>query len=221
LLKSKHFVDFFNQSTKVLEKMLDGRDGDMLELLLQDDMKTGNDFSKDILNPTVKFFDANYTKNRVVTSVDWSPQIPELVLASYSQNEEGNIKDHVGVLLLWSLSLRTRPEFHCFCQSQITSACFYPYSNNTIIGGCYNGQLLLWDLRTKSLPVQRTGLSSNGHKYPVYSLNVVGTQIANNVVSISNDGKLCMWDIKSLGSPIKAAKLENKTEINVTCAEFP
>jgi dynein intermediate chain len=103
----------------------------------------------------------------------------------------------------------------------ITSACFYPYSNNTIIGGCYNGQLLLWDLRTKSLPVQRTGLSSSGHKYPVYSLNVVGTQIANNIVSISNDGKLCSWDIKAFSTPVKVTKLENKSDINVTCAEFP
>lgn len=103
----------------------------------------------------------------------------------------------------------------------ITSACFYPYSNNTIIGGCYNGQLLLWDLRTKSLPVQRTGLSSTGHKYPVYSLNIVGTQIANNIISISNDGKLCSWDIKSFGSPVKHTKLGGKVDINVTCAEFP
>lgn len=86
-MKSKHFSDFFNQSTKLLEKVLDRGDGDMLELMLQDDLKTGNDVSKDILAPTVKFFDTNYTKNRVVTAIDWSPQIPELVLASYSQNE--------------------------------------------------------------------------------------------------------------------------------------
>jgi dynein intermediate chain len=89
----------------------------------------------------------------------------------------------------------------------ITTASFYPFSNNTIIGGCYNGQLLLWDIRTKSLPVQRTGLSSSGHKYPVYTLNVVGTQIANNIVSISNDGKLCIWDLKSFSSPTKSVKL--------------
>jgi dynein intermediate chain len=69
--------------------------------------------------------------------------------------------------------------------------------------------------------VQRTGLSSSGHKYPVYSLNVVGTQIANNIVSISNDGKLCSWDIKAFSTPVKVTKLENKSDINVTCAEFP
>lgn len=118
------------------------------------------------------------------------------------------------------MNLRTRPEFHCFCQSQITAAKFFPYSNSLILGGCYNGQLLLWDLRTKSLPVQRTGLSSQGHKFPVYTMNIVGTHIANNVVSISNDGKLCTWDIRSFSAPTRQSK-QDKGEIHVTCSEFP
>lgn len=76
LLKSKHFSDFFNQSTKLLEKVLDRGDGDMLELMLEDSLRGPNQSTKDILTPAVKFFDAHYTKNRVVTSLDWSPQIP-------------------------------------------------------------------------------------------------------------------------------------------------
>jgi hypothetical protein len=38
----------------------------------------------------------------VVTSIDWSTQLPELFLASYSQNEQANLKDHVGVVLIWT-----------------------------------------------------------------------------------------------------------------------
>jgi dynein intermediate chain len=53
------------------------------------------------------------------------------------------------------------------------------------------------------MPVQRSGASGLGHKYPVYSLNVVGTQIANNIVSFSNDGTMCIWDIKQFSKPIK------------------
>jgi hypothetical protein len=75
-LKSKHFSDFFNQSTKLLEKVLDRGDGEMLEMMLHDEMKGSDQRSKDILAPAVKFFDAHYTKNRVVTALDWSPQIP-------------------------------------------------------------------------------------------------------------------------------------------------
>ena len=88
----------------------------------------------------------------------------------------------------------------------MTSAKFFPYSNSTIIGGCYNGQLLLWDVRVKAMPVQRSGISSDGHKYPVNSLNVVGTQIANNVISFSNDGTMGMWDVKQFSKPVKVSK---------------
>lgn len=43
-------------------------------------------------------------------------QLDDLFLASYGHNEEGNINDPLGLVLLWSLSLKARPEFYCFCQ---------------------------------------------------------------------------------------------------------
>jgi dynein intermediate chain len=83
------------------------------------------------------------------------------------------------------------------------TAKFFPYSNNTVIGGCFSGQLVIWDFREKTMPVQRSGMSGQGHKYPVCSINVVGTQMTNNVVSFSNNGTMCIWDIKQFSKPIK------------------
>lgn len=57
------------------------------------------------------------------------------------------------------------------------------------------------------MPVQRSGISADAHKYPVCSLNVVGTQIANNIVSYSNDGMMCLWDIKQFSKPTRMNKL--------------
>ncbi len=76
------------------------------------------------------------------------------------------------------------------------------------MGGCNNGQLVIWDFRVKAMPVQRSDVSADGHKYPVNSLNVVGTQIANNVVSFSNDGAMCLWDVKQFSRPINNSKLK-------------
>lgn len=42
LVKSKHFNDFFNRSSKFLEKVLDNGDGDMIELMLKDGIKSKN-----------------------------------------------------------------------------------------------------------------------------------------------------------------------------------
>ncbi len=32
-----------------------------------------------------------------------------------------------------------------------------------------------------------------GHSYPVYALQHVGTQNANQLISVSTDGKICIW----------------------------
>lgn len=89
----------------------------------------------------------------------------------------------------------------------MTSAAFYPFSNSTVLGGCYNGQILLWDIRVKSMPIQRSGISADSHKYPVCGLSVIGTQIANNIVSYSNDGMMCLWDIKQFSKPTRTNRL--------------
>ncbi len=45
-----------------------------------------------------------------------------------------------------------------------------------IIGGLYNGSVVIWDLKAKNFPVQRTTMSNGGHTYPVYCLGNDSTQ---------------------------------------------
>lgn len=98
------------------------------------------------------------------------------------------------------------------------------------MGGCYSGQVTLWDTRSKSAqPVQKTRLSganSGGHTHPVYSVDIVGTQNANNIISCSTDGVVCAWSVDMLAQPQEYLELTNpypgKTdEVSTTCAAFP
>ena len=57
------------------------------------------------------------------------------------------------------------------------------------------------------MPVQRSGISADAHKYPINSLSIIGTQIANNIASFSNDGMMCMWDIKQFSKPIRTNRI--------------
>jgi dynein intermediate chain len=70
-----------------------------------------------------------------------------------------------------------------------------------VIGGTYSGQIVLWDTRAKSLPVLKTPLSAGGHTHPVYSLEMVGTQNAHNLISGSTDGFICSWQLDMLAQP--------------------
>lgn len=69
-----------------MEKVLDHGDGDMIELLLKDGIKSKEIDGHNILSQPVTYSDPNFTANRVVTDIDWSSQISDLFLASYSQN---------------------------------------------------------------------------------------------------------------------------------------
>ena len=50
--------------------------------------------------------------NKAVTSIDWSPSQPELLLASYSKiyDENKNLEEPDGLIDIFSLSLMGKPE---------------------------------------------------------------------------------------------------------------
>ena len=54
-------------------------------------------------------------KFNILFGINFFKKNDELFLAAYNEDEYGNINDPIGEVLLWSLSLKTRPEFNCFC----------------------------------------------------------------------------------------------------------
>jgi len=65
---------------------------------------------------TKKFtFQDKLELSRAVTSIDWSPTQPELLLASYSRNSEANMDEPDGLIDIFSLSMQGRPEMTLTC----------------------------------------------------------------------------------------------------------
>ncbi|XP_020808263.1 cytoplasmic dynein 1 intermediate chain isoform X6 [Drosophila serrata] len=170
------------------------------------------------------FYEERWSKNRCITSMDWSTHFPELVVASYHNNEESpNEPD--GVVMVWNTKFKkTTPEDIFHCQSAVMSTCFAKFNPNLILGGTYSGQIVLWDNRVqKRTPIQRTPLSAAAHTHPVYCLQMVGTQNAHNVISISSDGKLCSWSLDMLSQPQDTLELQQRQSkaIAITSMAFP
>ena len=87
-------------------------------------------------------------------------------------------------------------------QSPVMSIGFSKFHPNYVIGGTYSGQVILWDTRSgKRTPIQRSPLSSSAHTHPIYCLDVVGSQNAHNLISVSTDGKMCSWNLDMLSQP--------------------
>ncbi|XP_072269014.1 cytoplasmic dynein 1 intermediate chain 1 isoform X4 [Pyxicephalus adspersus] len=222
---SEEFLIFFDRTIRVIERALaedsniffDYSGGDLEEK--EGDIQAGTNLSFNR-----QFYDEHWSKHRVVTCLDWSLQYPELMVASYNNNEDAPHEPD-GVALVWNMKFKkTTPEYIFHCQSSVMSVCFARFHPNLLIGGTYSGQIVLWDNRShRRTPVQRTPLSAAAHTHPIYCVNVVGTQNAHNLITVSTDGKLCSWSLDMLSTPQESMELVyNKSKpVAVTGMAFP
>ncbi|XP_030637295.1 cytoplasmic dynein 1 intermediate chain 1 isoform X2 [Chanos chanos] len=225
ILHSEDFLVFFDRTVRVVERALaedsdiffdySGRDMEERE----GDMQAGSNLSFSRC-----FYDEHWSKHRVITCLDWSPQYSELLVSSYNANEDAPHEPD-GVVLVWNMKFKkSTPEYIFHCQSSVMSVGFAQFHPNLVVGGTYSGQIVLWDNRShRRTPVQRTPLSAAAHTHPVYCVNVVGTQNANNLITVSTDGKMCSWNLDMLSQPQESMELVyNKSKpVAVTCMAFP
>lgn len=64
---------------------------------------------------------------------------------------------------------------------------------------------------------------AKAHTHPVYCVDVIGTQNAHNIITVSTDGKLCNWNLDMLKEPIESYDLQcgaSKT-VAATSIAFP
>ncbi|XP_059487688.1 cytoplasmic dynein 1 intermediate chain isoform X15 [Neocloeon triangulifer] len=212
IILSEDFRRFIEHAGRIMERALSEQVDvciDYSGLLDGDDGSDEKSRARLSLNRV--FVDERWSKSRCVTSLDWSPHYPELLLASYHINEDSP-HDPDGVCLVWNTKFKkTTPEYIFHCQSPVMSSIFARFHPNLILGGTYSGQIVLWDNRVhKRTPIQRTPLSAAAHTHPVYCLNVVGTPNAHNLISISTDGRLCSWSLDNLSAPQETMELQNK-----------
>ncbi|KAI1884840.1 hypothetical protein AGOR_G00213980 [Albula goreensis] len=225
ILHSEEFMTFFDHSTRIVERALSEHVDVFFDYSGRDlEEKEGETQAGAKLSLNRQFMDERWSKHRVVTCLDWSPQYPELLVASYNNNEDAPHEPD-GVALVWNMKYKkTTPEYVFHCQSAVMSAAFAKFHPNLVVGGTYSGQIVLWDNRSnKRTPVQRTPLSAAAHTHPVYCVNVVGTQNAHNLISISTDGKMCSWSLDMLSQPQDSLELVFKQSkaVAVTSMSFP
>lgn len=234
--RSDEFVDFLEQSTKVIERAIDQETYDILtdyslqgKDLDEEDDEAGNTGGRGQtrIKEVAQFFDDRWSKKRMISSIDFSPKFSELLLASYTKNPTAPHEPD-GLVQVWNTHMHDRPEYVFTAQSDILTAKFSPYHPNLIIGGSYSGQVLLWDTRAKAAPVQKTPLTGFGHAHPIYSVDIVGTQNANNIISCSTDGVVCGWSMDVFAQPQELLELKNPAQAKVavedvspTCLSFP
>ncbi|XP_065156917.1 cytoplasmic dynein 1 intermediate chain isoform X18 [Atheta coriaria] len=224
IILSEDFQKFVDRAGRIMERAL----GETVDIYADYSRTEGEEGLDEKSHQRISlnrcFFDEKWSKNRSVTALDWSAQYPELLLAAYNNNEVSpNEPD--GVCLIWNTKFKKMtPEYIFHCQSPVLTAKFAKFHQNLVLGGTYSGQIVLWDNRVqKRTPVQRTPLSAGSHTQPVYCMHVVGSQNAHNLISISNDGKMCSWSLDMLSQPQEVITLvrSQSRPVAATCLDFP
>lgn len=117
IVHSEDFLFFFDRSIRVVERVL-AEDKDIFFDYSGRDMedKEGDLQAGSNLSFNRHFYDEHWSKHRVVTSLDWSPQYPELLVASYNTNEDAPHEPD-GVVLVWNMKFKkATPEYIFHCQ---------------------------------------------------------------------------------------------------------
>ncbi|KAF8822435.1 cytoplasmic dynein intermediate chain [Cardiosporidium cionae] len=230
ILSSVKFGEFFERSTKLIERALG--ESDMFDLMADFSGTLGSETDQsDIqkLKSVQVYCDSKWSTGRPITDLRASTTFHDLFLTAYGQPETTSLIDPDGCVLVWNMAMPQRPEYIFTYQSAVCSALFNKFQPNIIIGGTFSGSIVIWDSRAKSKPVQRTALTPRGHMHPVifssldvYSTEIVGTQNAHNLVSVDTDGRLCQWSLNMLVNPSETVSLKKRNkEVSCGCISFP
>lgn len=106
-------------------------------------------------------------KDMKVTCVSWHPMISGIIAVAYTQMqcyqtevdfmEKSNASkvDQEHLVLIWSYRNQLKPLLTLVAFRPVKKLSFCPHDGNILIGGCTNGQIVLWDLMDK-LQLYRT-----------------------------------------------------------------
>lgn len=131
------------------------------------------------IHEILSFTDINLCKNKMLSSVSWHPFLTGIVACAYGDTSLNNyMEKHFtsdeakktiyskNPVLIWSFDDALKPKLILEAHREVTSLAFCPYDSGIVVGGCRNGQVIVWDIFNKIKRVETTEvLTPNEQKY--------------------------------------------------------
>uniref|UniRef100_A0A3B4UMA1 Dynein axonemal intermediate chain 3 n=2 Tax=Seriola dumerili TaxID=41447 RepID=A0A3B4UMA1_SERDU len=185
------------------------------------------------------FTDQKYTKDKRISSINWHPTIHGVIAVALTEkkeedqlNESSTFDVRPSFIVFYCFSDPTNPQLLLECPDDIFAFEFCPSDPNIIVGGCMNGQVVLWDISAHVTQLQ--GMQSSGKKT---SVNTDTFDLDDNkenkapvvrfcaVSAIENSHKARITDVQWLPPTFEVTRtglpVENKYKISVqvvTCS---
>ncbi len=198
---------------KIIDNALETKDMFDTFKSYYDESQEGNlEYKRTWVQNHIELYDEAIIGKRSVTAIEFNSKIPEYLLASYSP--EYGVKDTNepnGLIVLYNI-VKKKPELVIKHQTEITSCCFQKSNPKNIIAGTYTGQILVYDIRVGGNPVLKSPFATKQQSLPIHYLNHFGQENSNQVISISNDGLACVYNISNFSKALKRIELKKRVE---------
>eukprot|EP00041_Stephanoeca_diplocostata_P018513 m.387773 g.387773 ORF g.387773 m.387773 type:complete len:650 (+) comp21037_c0_seq1:201-2150(+) len=145
---------------------------------------------------------------RSVTSISWYPEQHTKFAAAYSVLEFQKAPEGMSMdSYVWNVERPTAPETTLSPSSPLVSIEYNPKDAHCLLGGQYNGQLAVWDVRQGARPVAVSPIEKS-HRDPVYRARFLATKGGTDAFSCSSDGQVLFWDIRKLAEPVETLLID-------------
>lgn len=139
-------------------------------------------------------FSTERTKRKQVTALAWNPSYPDLFAVGYGSYDF--MRQGSGMVCCFSLKNTSNPEYLFSTDSGVMCLDFHPHHQSLIAVGCYDGTVMVYDVRSKvNKPIYSSTIRTGKHTDPVWQVHWQEEDLAKelNFFSISTDGHVASW----------------------------
>lgn len=149
---------------------------------------------------------------RTVTSVNWHPEGSRIAVA-YSILRFQDERLMAGRLppssFIWDVTYPNHPVTELVPPSPLVSLRYNVKTPDTLVGGCYNGLVAVFDIKKPRGVAITTSSIDKSHHDPVYDVFWVQSKTNNQFASVSTDGQMMWWDTRKLSEPTEVVMLND------------
>jgi dynein intermediate chain 1 len=154
-------------------------------------------------------FSTERTKRKQVTSIACNPAFSDLFAVGYGSYDF--MRQGSGMICCFTLKNTSHPEYSFATESGVMCLHFHPQHHALLAVGCYDGTVMVYDVRNKqNRPIYTSSIKTGKHTDPVWQVIWQEADIAKelNFFSVSSDGRVANW-VMSKNSEFKMEAVMN------------
>ncbi|BFZ17387.1 hypothetical protein BsWGS_20426 [Bradybaena similaris] len=159
------------------------------------------------------FRDPNDIK-RTATNISWHPDGSCNLAVAYCTLEFQSALPGTSMCsYIWDVENPNIPDLTVKPISPLVCLEYNPKDVHILLGGCYNGQIILWDTRKGSQAAEITPIEQS-HRDPAYKTLWIQSKTGTECFTTSTDGQVLWWDIRKMSEPVEKMYLDKKQEFH-------